>query len=182
MSNSDDETATIHDVERFLHVLPGHIRGRGEGRAPCRRYVFDTMTKVLMRCTFEYPGFTVTAHGRSVLCATIDSLLKDGKITHDLARSGRWAGVEIVRKLSTGLSTAALTDGTMSWDTVICKVQRMLLTSALACRSGDIGGCLGDTHAHQFLVYKDIVLNMGDGNTLDSLVATVTICNEKGKK
>jgi hypothetical protein len=88
----------------------------------------------------------------------------------------------LVRKLSAGLFKNALTNGTINWDVTIAKSFSIVLTAALACRTGDITTAPLEEHDLPFLCYMDITLKFAKGNEFNNLVASRLIRNEKGNK
>lgn len=87
-----------------------------------------------------------------------------------------------VRKLATCLLSDALTNGTIDWDVTLAKTLSIVLTAALASRTGDITTAPLDVHELPFLCYKDITLKLAKGHVLTNLVAEAVIRNEKGDK
>jgi len=65
---------------------------------------------------------------------------------------------------------------------VLAKTLSIVLTAALASRTGDVTVDPLDEHELPFLCYEDIKLKLIKGDDLTNLVAKVVIRNEKGDK
>lgn len=125
----------------------------------------------------------MSKHERTHIETTIDQLFEEGKLTKDPAREHHHIGAFLVRKLSSGILTNALANGTINWDVTLAKTLSIVLTAVLASRIGDITTARKlNMHELPFLYYKDITLKLVKGRELINLVADVVLRNEKGDK
>jgi hypothetical protein len=145
-------------------------------------WIQQGLSNLVKSIVFYHRDFTLSKHERLRIQTTIHKLFHEGKLTKDPAYERNYIGVFLVRKLTTALFKDALTCGTRSWDVTLAKILSIVLTSALAARTGDL--TVGDLDVHElpFLAYKDITLKLNKGAKLVNLVASVVIRNEKGKK
>ena len=103
-------------------------------------------------------------------------------MTKDPAIEKHPAGAVMVRRLSAGMFTDALKNGTINWDVVLAKALSIVMTAATGARTGDLTVATMDEQELPYLCYKDITLKLAGGDKLENLVAKVLIRNEKGWK
>lgn len=130
-------------------------------------------------CVFHHKTFTLTPHERTRIATLLDSLHQQGKITQDPSWERNWVGVVVVRKLVASLVKEAFQCGTMTWDVTVAKCLSIMLVAALGSRAGDVSVRPRDRHESPYLAYKDIVIKMKGGSTVDDVI---TLRNEKGDK
>lgn len=175
-------TPVGEQIERFIDSIVGQIKPVGLHQVPSYNWIQQGVLHLVDSIVFYHGEFTLSKHERLRIQATIHRLFHEKKLTKDPAIERHHIGVFLVRKLSTGLFKDALTTGTRSWDVTLAKVLSIILTSALAARTGDLTVGELDDHELPFLTYGDITLKLSKGAKLVDLVADVVIRNEKGKK
>jgi hypothetical protein len=137
---------------------------------------------IIVGLIFQYPKFTLSPHERTRMTSLFHQFLKDGLVTRKPVREAQWVGAFLVRRLVVALLQQAFEEGTGNWDKTIQKALSILLIAALSCRGGDIMKTQSETHDLPFLCYDDITIKLVGGLSLENLVATVVIRNEKAKK
>lgn len=169
------------ELERFFYSIVSRVKPR-TNQVPAYTWLKSAVGFVVECCVFHHKTFTLTPHERSRISTLLDSLLQEGKITQDPSWERNWAGVVVVRKLVEALVKDAFHCGTMTWDITLAKCLSIVLTAALGARTGDLSVAPLNQHALPFLAYKDVVIKMKGGDTIDDLEAVITIRNEKGDK
>ncbi|UPX16703.1 uncharacterized protein EKO05_0007091 [Ascochyta rabiei] len=169
------------ELERFFTTIVSRVKPR-TNQVPAYSWLKSGVGFTIESCVFYHDKFTLSPHERLRISSLIDSLLQQGKVTQDPSWERSWAGVVVVRKLIHSLVTQAFQYGTMTWDIVLAKCLSIVLVSALGARAGDVTVAPRDQHTLPYLVYKDVIIKMKEGSTIDDLVAVVTLRNEKGDK
>ena len=175
-------TPVGEQIERFIDSIAGRIKPKGAHKVPSYLWIQQGVLHLVDSVVFYHREFTLSKHERLRIQSTIHRLFHEGKLTKDPSTERNYIGVFLVRKLSTGIFKDALTSGTRSWDVTLAKILSIVLTSALAARTGDLTVGELDDHELPFLTYGDITLKLYKGAKLVDLVANVVIRNEKGRK
>lgn len=68
----------------------------------------------------------------------METLTLEKKLTNKLKFDKKWLGAFMVAKVIRAVYEEALTNGVISWDVALAKIQSMVLMAALGCRAGDI--------------------------------------------
>lgn len=176
------DTPEAEHVERFLSSIVERVKPRSGRQVPSYKWLQQGLGHLVNALVFYFKDFMLSKHERSRIQTTVHQLFQEGKLTKDPAIDHHYIGVFLVRKLSTGLFRNALTNGTINWDVTLAKAFSIVLTSALASRTGDITTAPLEEHELPFLCYMDITLKLAKGNNFTNLVADVLIRNEKGDK
>jgi hypothetical protein len=168
-------------IERFIDSIVGRIKPHGLHKVPSYNWIQQGILHLVDSIVFYHGEFTLSKHERLRIQSTIHRLFHEKKLSKDPAIERHHIVVFLVRKLSTGIFKDALTSGTRSWDVALSKILSIVLTSALAARTGDLTVGELDDRELPFIVYEDITLKLNRGAKLVNLIATVVIRNEKGK-
>ena len=131
---------------------------------------------------FYYNDFILSRQVITRLSSTINDLFYNGLLTKDPAIEKHSIGAVIVRRLSAGMFTDALKNGTINWDVVLAKALSIMITAATGARTGDLTVARLDEQELPYLCYQDITLKLAGGDKLENLVAKVVIRNEKNWK
>jgi hypothetical protein len=67
-------------------------------------------------------------------------------------------------------------------DITLAKCLFFVLVVAIGARTGDVTVAPLDQHTLPYPGYKDVIIRMKEGSTINDLDAVVTLCNEKGDK
>lgn len=169
-------------IERFIHSIVGHIKPQGAHTVPSYKWIQQGVLHLVDTTVFYHGDFTLSKHESLRIQTTLHELFHQRKLTKDPAIERHHIGVFLVRKLSIGIFKDALASGTRCWDVTLAKILSIVLTSALAARTGDLTVGELDDHELPFLCYGDITLKLSKGTKLIDLVADVLIRNEKGQK
>jgi hypothetical protein len=174
-------TLTGEQIERFLDTIVARVVPRSRV-VPSYKWLQQGLGHLVNAALFYFKDFTLSKHERSRFSSAIDRLFEEGKLTKGPAEEKHHIGAYLVRKLTSSLFVDALTNGTINWDVTLAKPLSIVITAALASRTGDVAIALLEIHDLPFLAYKDITLKVEGGHELTSLVAKVVIRNEKGTK
>jgi hypothetical protein len=153
-------------IERFLSSIVENVNPRSAHQVPSHKWLQQGLGHLVNSLVFYVKDFTLTKHERVRIATIVNQLFEEGKLTKDPAIERHHIGVFLVRKLATCLLSDALTNGTINWDVTLAKTLSIVLTAALASRTGDITTAPLDVHELFFLCYKDITLKLANGHQL----------------
>ena len=94
----------------------------------------------------------------------------------------QWVGIMMLQRLASKWLQSAISDGCQSWDVVLQRLMTVLLQSAVAGRSEEIGMSPG--YVNEYMRYEDIELSLSSHRppTSASLPAKITLKYLKGHK
>ena len=127
---------------------------------PSYKWLQHSLRHLVNALVFYFKEFTASKHETIRLKATIDQLFQEGRLSKDPLRNKYHIRAFLVRKLAFSLLTVALANGTINWDVVLAKTLSIVLTAALASRTGDVTVAPLDEHELPFLCYEDITLKL----------------------
>ena len=162
-------------------VKPG-VRGKP---APSLTVIYSIWYRVIKLLTFRHSNLKdqYGEHERSRISVHLDQLVKRKLLTKGKWFRKVWLGFLVVQRLAYCWVERALADGCLSWDRVLLKLLSILLQSACAARSGDVGRSKLYT-GPQCLCFKDVELVLGSQEpvSVQNLSGKVTLRFTKGKK
>jgi hypothetical protein len=176
-----DVVPSGEDLERFFSTIVSRVRPKSL-LVPSYTWLKGGIGFTIANCIFHCRKFTLSPHERSRLQALPEVLLQEGKLSQAPSRERKWVGAVDVRRLISSLFHQACKEGTKSWDITIAQCLSIVLVAATGARIGDVTTASSDRHPLPFLAYRDIVIRMRGGDTIDDLEAIFTLRNEKGNK
>lgn len=144
-----------------MYGIVGSVEGRTNG-IPSYTYIRGMLEDVVDECYFNYKDFKLERHHRQRIDAIFDDLLQKGLVTKEPFLERLWVGTFAICRLVKALMQDALTNGTRSWDVLLCRVLSLTLASALVARAGDATRSVAYS-GKQCICYKHVTIKVATG-------------------
>lgn len=149
-------------------------------QVPRTKWIEDAFERIEHASLFYFKDFKLSTRERSQIETTIEALAEQGKVKKYKAFDANWVRAALIRKLVMVALSDAFENGTMAWDVTLAKILSIVFTAAISGRLEQVTENSTIKCRLPFLRYRDILMKLEGGASLDNLEAMVTIRKENG--